>query len=151
MTRLALIALLAGTTALPVLAQQQQAGNAASMDTEGTFQALVEACDDIDAMMLRARIRLQLPRTTEEAAAKAQEMLDQGFATCGSGDLEGAKATLTEALAIAEAGATEVFGTDAATEEEEETAAAESTETVAEPTAAATEEAEEKKPWWKIW
>ncbi len=150
MTRLALIALLAGTTALPVSAQQQQAGNAASMDTEGTFQALVEACDDIDAMMLRARIRLQLPRTTEEAAAKAQEMLDQGFATCGSGDLEGAKATLTEALAIAEAGATEVFGTDAATEEEE-TAAAESTETVAEPTAAATEEAEEKKPWWKIW
>ena len=43
-------------------AQEQQAGNAASTDTEGTFQALVDACDDVDALMLRARIRLQLPR-----------------------------------------------------------------------------------------
>ena len=97
----------------PALAQQQQAGNEASTNTEETFQALIDQCDNIEALMLRARIRLQLPRTTEEAAEKAQKMLDDGFAQCGSGDLEGAKATLTEALAIAEAGATENFGTDA--------------------------------------
>ncbi|MEO1495018.1 MAG: hypothetical protein AAFV19_22975 [Pseudomonadota bacterium] len=100
-------------TASPALAQQQQAGNEASTNTEETFQALIEQCDNVDALMLRARIRLQLPRTTQEAAAKAQKMLDDGFAQCGSGDLESAKATLAEALAIAEAGTTENFGTDA--------------------------------------
>ena len=136
--------------AAPALAQEQQAGNAASTDTEGTFQALIEKCDDVDALMLRARIRLQLPRTTEEAAAQAQEMLDQGFATCGSGDLEGAKEMLTEALAVAEAGATDNFGTDASTAEEAASAEAAEAEAEAEaaPAAAAPEA---KKPWWKLW
>lgn len=122
-------------------AQQQQAGNAASTDTDGTFQALIDACDDVDALMLRARIRLQLPRTTEEAAAKAQSMLEEGFATCGGGDLEGAKATLSEALSIAEAGAAERFST--------EQAAAEAT--VAAEKAAESESQEDEKPWWKFW
>lgn len=112
------IALALALTAAPLMAlsQQQQAGNDASTNTEETFQALIEQCDNVDALMLRARIRLQLPRTTEEAAAKAQKMLDEGFAQCGGGDLEGAKVTLAEALAIAEAGATENFGTDASTD-----------------------------------
>lgn len=142
MTRTAAIAL-ATVLALPLQAQEQQAGNAASTDTEGTFQALIEACDDTDALMLRARIRLQLPRTTEEAAATAQTMLDEAFATCGGGDLDGAKAQLAEALAIAEAGATETFGTDG-------TVAA--TAAAAEPVEAEAEgEAEDKGPWWKFW
>ena len=122
-----------------VTAQEQQAGNAASTDVDGTFQALIDSCDDTDALMLRARIRLQLPRTTEEAAATAQQMLNEAFATCGGGDLEAAKTQLTEALQIAEAGATEVF---AAEETTEETPAAAAEETAAE---------EESKPWWKIW
>lgn len=99
--------------AAPAFAQQQQAGNEASTNTEETFQALIDQCDNVDALMLRARIRLQLSRTTEAAAAKAQKMLEDGFAQCGSGDLEGAKVTLAEALAIAEKGTTENFGTDA--------------------------------------
>lgn len=125
-------------------AQQQQAGNAASTDTEGTFQALVDACDDVDALMLRARIRLQLPRTTEQAAAKAQDMLEQGFATCGKGDLDGAKATLSEALAVAEAGVSEKF---------EASQPAPSTQTVSAKTVEdQTELADgEKSPWWKFW
>ena len=129
---------------VPALAQEQQAGNAASTDTEATFQSLIEACDDVDALMLRARIRLQLPRTTEEAAATAQQMLDQAFATCGGGDLEGAKAQLTEALQIAEAGANEVFAADEATA----TVTAPEPET-AEAEAVASED--DNKPWWRFW
>ena len=128
----------------PVLAQQQQAGNAASTNTEETFQALMEKCDDIDTIMLRNRLRVQIPRITEEAAAKAQEMMDEGLATCGEGDIDGAKATLNEALEIAAQGATENFGTDGS-----------ETPTATE-TAAATEEtseadAEAAKPWWQFW
>lgn len=136
----------AAVLAGPSFAQEQQAGNAASTDTDATFQALVDACDDVDALMLRARIRLQIPRTTEEAGQTAQKMLDEAFATCGGGDLEGAKVQLAAALEIAEAGATETFGTDASAGAAEETAAA---EPVAEADAAQTEEAQ--KPWWKFW
>ena len=110
--------------ALPAFAQEQQAGNTESTNTEETFQKLIDQCDDTDALMLRARIRLQLPRTTEEAAANAQRMLDEAFATCGSGDLEAAKVKLNEALAVAEAGATEKFGTDASVAETAKEAAA---------------------------
>ena len=109
---LSLFLALALTPAL-ALAQQQQAGNEASTNTEATFQALIDQCDDIDALMLRARIRLQLPRTTETAASEAQEMLDGAFAKCGAGDLDTAKIMLQDALKIAEAGTTENFGTDA--------------------------------------
>ena len=111
MTRI-LAAFLALGLAAPAAAQQ--AGDAESANAEATFQALIEQCDDIDALMLRSRIRLQLPRTTAAAAAEAQALMDQGFAQCGGGDLDGAKATLTAALAVAEKGATEHFGTDAA-------------------------------------
>lgn len=109
-------ALILALIALPfaAFAQQQQAGNEASTNTDETFQALIDQCDNVDALMLRARIRLQIPRTTEVAAKKAQEMMDQAFATCGGGDLDGAKTMLQEALELAEKGATENFGTDAA-------------------------------------
>lgn len=112
MTLTLLIAALLTALAGLATAQEQQAGNAASTDTEATFQALIDKCDDIDALMLRARIRLQLPRTTEAAAAQAQQMMDQGFATCGRGDLDGAKVTLAEALRVAADGASETFETE---------------------------------------
>tara|TARA_E500000178_G_C16791319_1_gene648149 strand:- start:351 stop:770 length:420 start_codon:yes stop_codon:yes gene_type:complete len=135
-----LLAFLALLIAMPATAQQQQAGTAT--DTEAAFQALVDACDDVDALMLRARIRLQLPRTTEVAAAAAEEMLREGFQTCADGDPEAGKARLTEALEIAEAGTSEVF---AAGEDE---AAAETQETAVEETAA---EETPDRPWWKFW
>ncbi|MEM6462134.1 MAG: hypothetical protein AAF724_09485 [Pseudomonadota bacterium] len=108
------IVLMLAMTALPFAAhaQEQQAGNDASTNTEETFQALIDQCDDIDALMLRARIRLQIPHTTTDAASKAQEMLDSAFAQCGGGDLDAAKSMLEEALALAEAGTTENFGAD---------------------------------------
>lgn len=134
----------AAALAVPAFAQEQQAGNEASTNTEATFQALIDKCDDTDALMLRARIRLQLPHTTEDAAATAQKMLDDGFATCGSGDLEGAKTILAEALDIAEAGATVTYGAT-----EDETTSAD--EDVPENVEQASEEKNGDKPWWKLW
>lgn len=139
-----LTVLSAVSLAIPALAQEQQAGNAASTDTEATFQALIDKCDDVDALMLRARIRLQLPHTTEDAAATAQKMLDDGFATCGGGDLEGARAMLSDALQIAEAGANITYGaSDKAPSIEAETASVDAVETPNEDT--------KEKPWWKLW
>lgn len=139
----AMLALLA----LPV--QAQQAGDAASTDTEGTFQSLVDACDDVDALMLRARIRLQIPRSTEDAASQAQEMMKQGFTTCSNGDIDGAKAQLTEALAIAEAGAVEKFSvTESSSQPVIDTASKEAANTTQQ---LSEESAENNKPWWKIW
>lgn len=126
--------------ASPLAAQEQQAGNQASQDSDATFQALIDACDDVDALMLHARIRITLPHTTDAAGAKAQEMLDQGFATCGGGNLEGAKVILAEALEIAEAGAEENFAVEDAAAAEAQ--AAED---------AAAEAAESEKPWWQFW
>ncbi|MEL6515975.1 MAG: hypothetical protein AAFY06_15915 [Pseudomonadota bacterium] len=134
----------AAALAVPAFSQEQQAGNAASTDTEATFQALIDKCDDTDALMLRARIRLQLPHTTDDAAATAQKMLDDGFATCGGGDLEGAKTILTEALDIAEAGATVTYG---ATDAEATGADENASENVEQ----ASEEKNGEKPWWKLW
>lgn len=138
--------LLCALVTLPVLAQQQQAGNAASTDTEGTFQALVDACDDVDALMLRARIRLQIPRTTEDAATEAQNLLQQGFETCASGDKEAAKIQLQKALEVAEAGAAEKFSVA-----ENETASSnnESASNSVETTGEA--DNENAKPWWRFW
>lgn len=141
--KLHILTLAAFATATPVHAQEQQAGNSASANADDTFQALMEKCDDIDTIMLRNRLRVQIPRITEEAAASAQELMDQGMATCGEGDLDGAKAVLNEALEIAAQGASENFGTDSTETQEAEDASA--TEETAET------EAEAAKPWWQFW
>ncbi len=130
---------------VPALAQQQQAGNEASTNTEETFQALIDQCDDTDALMLRARIRLQIPRATEEAATRAQTMLDEAFATCGGGDVEAAKVQLAEALEVAEAGVADNFGTEA------EAVAATSDAAAEAPAAAEAEPEAAEKPWWQFW
>ena len=138
---LSIAALLAASASF---AQEQQAGNSASANADETFQALIEACDVTDILVLRGRLRVQIPRITEEAAAQAQELLDQGMAKCGEGDIEMATSLMNEALEIADKGATEAFGTDGSTTP---------TETVAADATATEEamEAEEDKPWWQFW
>ncbi|MCR9256182.1 MAG: hypothetical protein NXI16_08815 [Alphaproteobacteria bacterium] len=144
MAGLLALPLLAGAAQpTPAFAQAQQAGNEASTKADETFQKLIEQCDDTDVLVLRARIRLLVSRTTEEAATKAQEMMDQGMAQCGEGKIEDAKVTLAEAERIASEGATEKFGTTGTVESEDDT-----TEEAAE---TREEDAQEDKPWWKIW
>ena len=72
------------------VAQDQEAGKLT--DTEAVFQKLVEQCDNVDMLMLRARIRLELPRTTDDAADTAKDKLLQGFELCAAGKMaEGKK------------------------------------------------------------
>jgi hypothetical protein len=137
-----LAVLIASAMTVSVAAQEQEAGNEASTNADETFRKLIEKCDDTDMLMLRARIRLQLSRTTDAAATDAGSLLDRGFAQCGDGKLDEGKATLQKALQVAEAGVNEKL--------QEVTAAAAAAKKDA--------QAEEKKasennpkPWWQIW
>lgn len=125
-------------------AQEQQAGNAASTNADETFQDLVAKCNDTDVLMLRARIRLVLGRTTEKAAKEGGELLKTGMASCGHGKIDEAKATLNKAYAVVNAGATEKFGQDASAKV---TAAPEKKPAATKASA----KSETKKPWWKFW
>lgn len=138
--RILALALLVALSA-PAVAQEQQAGNEASTKAAETFQKLIDQCDNVDALTLRARIRLLISRTTPDAAKEAQTLLDQGFAACGKGDMDTAITTLNTALEVADAGTTEVFegGNDATSA----AAAPQATQT------AATDD--DKGAWWQFW
>lgn len=125
-------------------AQDQQAGNEASTNADKTFQELVAKCDDTDVLMLRARIRLVIGRTTEKAAKEGSELLKTGMARCGEGKIEEAKTTLSKGYEVVNVGATEKFGQDASAKVK----AAAQKKPAAIPTNA---KPETPKPWWKFW
>ena len=125
------------------LAQSQQQAGADGGQADAAFQELIAKCDDTDVLLLRGKTRLLLGRTTPEAAEQAQQLINEGLAKCGEGDIEAAKAKINEGYELAQAGATEKFGTDASAEKTEEAASIE---------AASENEAKgEEKPWWKFW
>jgi len=128
---------------MPVLAQEQKAGNDASTNADDTFQQLIAQCDDVDVLFLRAKIRLEINRATPDAAQQAGDLLNTGMAQCGEGKLDQSKATLNQGLEIARAGVTERFGQDGNSAEVAATAANSLKDTAA--------EGGEKKPWWKFW
>lgn len=130
---LALSTFALSTGAFAQMNAEMQAGNEASTNVEETFNALVEKCDNIDYLMLRARIRLELPRTTDEAGEQAATMMFNGFEMCGEGKIDEGKAQLEQAYSIAKEG----VNAKLAAEEE-----AEAADTAAKP--------EKKKSWWQI-
>ena len=121
----------------------QQMGAGKLTDTEAEFQKLAAQCDEVEVLMLRARIRLEVSTLesraeTEEAASQAKDSLANGMSTCGSGDIEGAKAILNAAYEAAQAENSRKFGqvgvgNDIETEQVENRTESDS------------------KPWWKIW
>ena len=121
----------------------QQMGAGKLTDTEAEFQKLAAQCDEVEVLMLRARIRLEVSTLesraeTEAAANQAKESLANGMSTCGSGDIEGAKAILNAAYEAAQAENSKKFGqvgvgNDIETEQVENRTESDS------------------KPWWKIW
>ena len=121
----------------------QQMGAGKLTDTEAEFQKLAAQCDDVEVLMLRARIRLEVSALesraeTEAAANQAKESLANGMSTCGSGDIEGAKEILNAAYEAAQAENSKKFGqvgvgNDIETEQVENRTESDS------------------KPWWKIW
>lgn len=135
-----LTSLIVAAMTVSAAAQDQQAGNEASTNADDTFRKLIEKCDDTDMLMLRARIRLQLSRTTDAAGKEAGTLLNQGFAQCGEGKLDEGKATLQKALGVAEAGVNEKL--------QEVTAAAAAAKKASE---AEEKKAAQDKPWWQFW
>ena len=129
------------------LAQSQQAGNEASTNADETFKQLVEKCDDTDALVLRARIRLAMGRLDDTAAVELTKLTNEGLSLCGEGKLDEAKAALNKTLAAAEAKVTEKFGQDETAEVK--AAKPEATDNTDSGKVADTEN--EKKPWWKFW
>ena len=121
----------------------QQMGAGKLTDTEAEFQKLAAQCDEVEVLMLRARIRLEVSTLesraeTEAAANQAKESLANGMSTCGSGDIEGAKAILNAAYEAVQAENSKKFGqvgvgNDIETEQVENRTESDS------------------KPWWKIW
>lgn len=127
------------------LAQEQQAGNEASTNAEATFQQLVEQCDNTEALTKRARVRLLIGRTTDEAAGEAETLLQEGLAACGEGNMDEALTKLDSAIEVADAGTEEVFSTDDGSD------AADADPTEASADATATGESAEEAPWWQFW
>lgn len=124
----------------------QQMGAGKLTDTEAEFQKLAAQCDEVEVLMLRARIRLEVSTLesraeTEEAASQAKDSLANGMATCGNGDIEGAKAILEAAYEAAQAENSKKFGQAGVGNEIETEQAAAQTK----PDKVAS------KPWWKIW
>jgi len=140
--RTILIAIATIVLALPASAQEQQAGNEASTNADATFQKLVEKCDDMDMLMLRARLRLEISRATDDAAKRANTMLIDGFEKCAAGQIEAGKTTLQQAYEIARDGVTEAYGQDATTKV---------AVTPQDSNAPKANRDSASKPWWKIW
>ena len=121
----------------------QQMGAGKLTDTEAEFQKLAAQCDEVEVLMLRARIRLEVSTLesraeTEAAANQAKESLANGMSTCGSGDIEGAKAILNAAYEAAQAENSRKFGQVGVGNDIENEQVENRTES-------------DSKPWWKIW
>ncbi|MFZ8899152.1 MAG: hypothetical protein ACO20X_11495 [Alphaproteobacteria bacterium] len=127
---------------LPASAQVQQAGNEASANADATFQKLLDKCDNMEMLMLRARLRLEISRATEDAATRASAMLTDGFEKCAAGQVEAGKTALQEAYEIARMGVTEAYGQDATTKVVVTPKASDEVKTNGD---------NASKPWWKVW
>ena len=56
---------------IDVNSQNMQAGNINPESTEEVFKSLMDKCDDMDIIMLRGRIRVEIQRSTPEAIEEA--------------------------------------------------------------------------------
>lgn len=134
---------------IPAMAQDSalQDPNA---NADDTFRALVEKCDDTDALVLRARIRVAMPRATDEVQKQAEDQIEQAFAKCGEGKLDEAKTLLESTYEVVNASVTERFGEDGSADVQRDSGG-----DGAAPDAAATGDDAagdgETKPWWQFW
>lgn len=121
----------------------QEAGTL--VNTEEIFQKLIDKCDDVNLLMLRARIRLELPRIDKSDAEKVEKMLLEGFEMCAQKKPEEAKVKLTEAYDIAKKAASERFGQTGTGGLE---TVKKEVETIKDKDIS---NGTKDKPWWKFW
>ena len=115
------------------------------VNTEEIFQKLIDKCDDVNLLMLRARIRLELPRIDKSDAEKVEKMLLEGFEMCAQKKPEEAQVKLTEAYEIAKKAASEKFGQSGTGGLE---TVKKDIETLKDTNSS---NARKDKPWWKFW
>lgn len=121
----------------------QEAGTL--VNTEEIFQKLIDKCDDVNLLMLRARIRLELPRIDKSDAEKVEKMMLEGFEICSKNNPEEAKVKLTEAYDIAKKAASERFGQTGTGGLE---TVKKEVETIKDKDIS---NGTKDKPWWKFW
>ena len=121
----------------------QEAGTL--VNTEEIFQKLIDKCDDVNLLMLRARIRLELPRIDKSDAGTVEKMLFEGFEMCAQKKPEEAKVKLTEAYDIAKKAASERFGQTGTGGLE---TVKKEVETIKDKDIS---NGTKDKPWWKFW
>ncbi len=125
------------------LVPSQAAGNL--VNTDEIFQKLVDKCDDVNLLMLRARIRLELPRIEKTEAETVQKMMIEGFEICSQKKPEEARVILTKAYEIAKKAASEKFGQTG-------TGGLETVKKdVENKKDKDTSNGAKDKPWWKLW
>ena len=115
------------------------------VNTEEIFQKLIDKCDDVNLLMLRARIRLELPRIDKSDAEKVEKMLLEGFEMCAQKKPEEAQVKLTEAYDIAKKAASERFGQTGTGGLE---TVKKEVETIKDKDIS---NGTKDKPWWKFW
>ena len=71
---------------IDVNSQNMQAGNINPESTEEVFKSLMDKCDDMDIIMLRGRIRVEIQRSTPEAIEEANKLMIDGLTACSKGD-----------------------------------------------------------------
>jgi hypothetical protein len=135
------------------LAQSQQAGNDASTNADETFKKLIEKCDNTDALVLRARIRLATGRLDDGSFDDLIKEMNTGLSQCGDGKIEEAMVTLKKTLATADKRVSDKFGQegDTANVKADPGGSDNQQQGSAEGGAGDKMAGEDKKPWWKFW
>ncbi len=126
------------------VAEKQEAGKL--VNTEEIFKKLTEKCDETDVLVLRARIRLELPRIDKNTASEVEKMMMNGLELCSEKKIDEAKKLLTSAYKKAQDAASIKFG-------QQGTGAIKGVK-MSDTTKALTKDGSidnEKKPWWKFW
>ena len=70
-------------------AEKQEAGKL--VNTEEIFKKLTEKCDETDVLVLRARIRLELPRIDKNTASEVEKMMMKGLELCSEKKIDEAE------------------------------------------------------------
>ena len=116
-------------------AQEMRAGNINGDEMSVLYEDLFSKCNNMDAIVLRGKIRVEIQRSTAEAREKANLLMKEGLEACARGDDFSAVNKLQEGYDIIKSGTFQRFGSKS-TEKEPDTEI---------------KNVESKDPWYKFW
>ena len=122
---------------IDVNSQNMQAGNINPESTEEVFKSLMDKCDDMDIIMLRGRIRVEIQRSTPEAIEEANKLMIDGLTACSKGENFKAKTLMEKGYKVINAGVKDRFSIKS--KENKKSAILNNKEN------------NNEKPWWKFW